>query len=208
MMLRVLVSGFEKFGGESLNPTELLVHELNSCSSHALSGNTELDIRGVVLPVEFGVAFDRLMTEVSAFRPNVILSLGLAAGRSDFELEHLAHNHFVKSENQSGSESGKILKFGPSFYPTTLPVHSIRSTCTERSLRLRDSWSAGTYVCNDLFYRMQHRFRYTPIQSGFIHVPCLPEMAVRDGVTRPSLGFETQYKTLVAMLESLVQRRP
>jgi pyroglutamyl-peptidase len=145
------------------------------------------------------------MTEVLSYRPNVILSLGLAVGRSDFELEHLAHNHFVKS--QKVIEGEKIFEFGPSFYPTTLPIHSIQSTCAERGLRIRDSWSAGTYVCNDLFYRMQHRFRYTAIRSGFMHVPCLPEIAERDGVVRPSLSFETQYKTLVAALESLGNRR-
>lgn len=214
MMLRILVSGFEKFGGDSLNPTELLVHELNSCSAHALSSNNPLDVRGVVLPVEFGVAFDRLMAEASAYRPNVILSLGLAAGRSDFEIEHLAHNHWARSQipsqtpgqTESRPASGRILEFGPNFYPTTLPVHSIQSTCAERNLSVRDSWSAGSYVCNDLFYRMQHRLRYSPIRSGFIHVPCLPEIAVRDGVTRPSLGFETQYKTLVAIVESLARR--
>ncbi len=208
MMTKILVSGFEKFGGESLNPTERLVHELNSCSIHVLTSRQDLDVRGVVLPVEFGVAFDRLMQEVSVYRPEVILSLGLAAGRSEFELELLAHNHFQTGTGHTpvNRVEGVILESGPGFLPTTLPAKAIREGCRQRGLTIRDSWSAGTYVCNDLFYRMQYRFRYTRLQSGFIHVPCVPEMAERDGSLRPSMAFETQWKTLLAILEALPRK--
>lgn len=200
MLVKVLVSGFEPFLDEKVNPTEQLVHFANSCDFHQ-SGLSDLDVRGVVLPVVFGEAFERLEAERRLFRPDVVLSFGLAGGRSRFDVEMLAVNsrggeQTGRGDNRGQVLNGKILESSEArpTLPTTLPVERLLAGLEAAAVPAGRSWSAGTYVCNDLFYRLQDRLRFTRTRSGFIHVPRLDEAQF------PWTTFE---KALVAILRAL-----
>lgn len=200
MLVRVLISGFEPFLDEKVNPTEKLAHFANSCDFHA-SGLSRLDVRGVVLPVVFDAAFERLESERQLFRPDVVLSFGLAGGRTRFEVEMLAVNSRGGEQTGRGDNRGQVLggkvlnsSGAPLSLTTTLPVEKILAGLESASVSSGRSWTAGTYVCNDLFYRMQERLRFTRVRSGFIHVPRLDEA---------TFSWPTFEKALLAILRSL-----
>lgn len=198
--MRVLVSGFEPFLDERENPTEKMAHFANSCDFHA-TGLPHLDVRGVVLPVVFAEAFSKLEQERQLFRPDVVLSFGLAGGRSRFEVEMLAVNSRGGEQSGRGDNRGQVLTGKVSdeaaallAIPTSLPVEKILASLQSEGVPAGCSWTAGTYVCNDLFYRLQDRLRFTRVRSGFIHVPRIDESRF------PWVTFEN---ALVAILRSL-----
>lgn len=175
--MRILISGFEPFLDEKVNPTAAMAEFANSCAFHKVAPElSKLDVRGVVLPVVFDQAFQRLERERGHFSPDVILSFGLAGGRQTFDIEMLAVNErggeqSAKGDNQGNVFRGLIRPDAPRVLPTTLPVERIEKCFSASDVPHRRSFSAGTYVCNDLFFQMQERLRFTRVRSGFIHVP-------------------------------------
>lgn len=198
--MKVLVSGFEPFLDEKVNPTEKLATHVNSCDFHG-AGGSHLDVRGVVLPVVFVEAFDRLEAERKLFQPDVIICFGLAGGRERIDVEMVAINstggeQALRVDNRGQVLNGKVIDHPlvPLALPTTLPVDKILQSLESRSIVAGRSYSAGTYVCNDLFFRVQERLRFTRVRSGFIHVPRLES----NGFSWPT--FEN---ALAAILHSL-----
>ncbi len=173
--MKVLVTGFEPFLDEKENPTSQIVDWLNSCAAHRNPWQN-LDVRGLRLPVLFDRAFERLEKERQHFRPDVIISFGLAGGRDSFDIEMLALNfrggdQTSRGDNSGFSPSGEIVSEAPLALPSTLPVHQILQELVASKIPAKTSSNAGAYVCNDLFFQMQNELRFTRIQSGFIHVP-------------------------------------
>ena len=192
--MRVLVSGFGPFLEEKVNPTERIVQFVNSCDSHAREWS-KLDVRGVVLPVVFDEAFVRLEKERLLFKPDAVLSFGLAGGRTHVEIEQIATN-FPDPRLAT--------------YPTTLPSEALIADLTARGIPARPSYTAGTYVCNCLFFQMQERLRYTRVMSGFIHVPRLAEGREEGSVTETAWSwekFEASVDSILATISRLGDRR-
>ncbi len=174
--MRVLVSGFEPFLDEKVNPTQEIAHYLNSCAAHDRKGWENLDVRAVVLPVLFEKAFERLEDERKLFKPDVILSFGLAGGRETFDIEQVAINYrgggqTVRGDNAGVSSEGKIEEFAPLSLSTSLPTEDLLKELSRAGIPAKMSFTAGTYVCNELFFKLQDRLRFTRVRSGFIHVP-------------------------------------
>lgn len=179
--MKVLITGFEPFLEEKVNPTQAIAQFVNSCDFHKADPKlSRLDVRGLVLPVEFDQAFLRLEKERLSFQPEVIVSFGLAGGRQTFDIEMLAVNErggdqTARGDNQGKTFSGPIDPSAPRVLPTTLPVEALVELLSEANVPCRKSYSAGTYVCNDLFFQTQERLRFTRVRSGFIHVPRLTD---------------------------------
>lgn len=205
--MRVLVSGFEPFLDEKINPTEMIANHVNSCDLKGrdlYSKVSHFDVRGVVLPVVFDEAFKRLESERKLFNPDVVLSFGLASSRSRIEIEMLAVNYRGGGKTLRGDNRGQVMNGpilvgsenikAPSTLPTTLPDQKILDALMAAEIPTGRSWSAGSYVCNDLFFQMQERLRFTRVRSGFIHVP-----RIDDGQFQWS-RFEI---ALLAVLQSL-----
>lgn len=177
--MKVLITGFEPFLEEKVNPTQAIAQFVNSCEFHKVDPKlSALDVRGLVLPVEFDQAFQRLEKERLSFQPEVVISFGLAGGRQTFDIEMLAVNErggdqTARGDNQGKTFSGPIDPSAPRVLPTTLPVEALVASLSEANVPCRKSYSAGTYVCNDLFFQVQERLRFTRVRSGFIHVPRL-----------------------------------
>jgi pyroglutamyl-peptidase len=207
--MRILVSGFEPFLDEKVNPTQSIVNFVNSCDSHA-RGWDALDVRGVLLPVLFDVAFQRLEEERNHFRPDVILSFGLAGGRESVDLEYVALNFRGGEQSARGDNSGRKLEgpiesHGPFALPSTLPIEEMLLSLNSAGIPARRSLSAGSYVCNDLFFQTQNRLSSTSVQSGFIHVPRLaPPDSVASATAWPWSKFET---AVDAILKTFLKSR-
>lgn len=165
---------------------------------------SRLDVRGLVLPVEFDQAFQRLERERREFNPEAIVSFGLAGGRQTFDIEMLAVNERGGEQSDRGDNQGKVFsgpidKTAPRVLPTTLPVETIQTFLSQAKVPNRKSYSAGTYVCNDLFFQMQERLRFTRVRSGFIHVP----RVISSGSESAELEWPLFEVTVMAVLKSL-----
>ena len=188
--MRVLVSGFGPFLEEKVNPSEAMVQFVNSCSPERRKAWASIEVRGVTLPVDFEQAFPRLEKERAEFQADVVLSFGLAAGRTAIEIEQLAVNF-----------RGTIDPLAPITLATTLPSDAIVADLLARGIPARPSLTAGTYVCNHLFFKLQDRLRFTRVRSGFIHVPRMaPDGASPTADHWPWQRFEDSVDSILATL--------
>jgi pyroglutamyl-peptidase len=204
--MKILLSGFEPFGEESVNPSSLVIDALSK--KHA-SRWTPHEIYTVVLPVTFDQAFQKLEAEIRKFDPDVVVALGLAGGRSDkLELERVAINcidAFIPDNSGHQPRDEKIDALGREAYFSTLPIHALAQALNKQGIPARLSNSAGTYVCNYLFYKLQEVSLRTRRQTGFIHVPYFPEQAA---VRTPQPGSMTLEKMIegVELIVELLAR--
>ncbi len=196
--MRVLISGFEPFGGRDLNPTAFLIEALRHGE---ISYPPELVVESVLLPVTFQESYQKLRHTIEAFNPDVVFAFGQAAGRAAIELELRAENRIhaeVMDNNGARPTDMKISEHGAEFLPSTLPLQGIESALKDGGLPAALSRSAGTFVCNYIFYRMLEENLDTLRLCGFIHVPLLPEQVQGD---LPSLPLAELKRGLELMLK-------
>ncbi|HXH31365.1 MAG TPA: hypothetical protein VNJ01_11175 [Bacteriovoracaceae bacterium] len=178
--MRLLTTGFETFGGFSENPTELLMLEIQKGK---IPLPTQLEVRAVVLPVTFRQAYQELEKNIQEFRPELVLAFGLAVGRSSIDLERVAINcinaEIADNEGYRPVER-KINPQGPDAYFSTLPITQLAQALNENGFRSSVSNTAGTYVCNYLFYRLMETAKLSDIRGGFIHVPGRDSLAPEE----------------------------
>ncbi len=195
--MNILVSGFKPFLGETLNPSEKIVTEIVGL---------DRTIRTLILPVEFKKSFDLLRAEITKKSPDYLLMLGQATGRKDIALEKVALN-WVQTIHQD--EAGKtpktdfIKKGDPLALMTSFPVDIIFEKLKKQKFPVEISFSAGTFVCNDLYYRVLSEF--PKLKAIFIHLPLVTEQLTPADV-RPGLSYEQQLltvKNIVHLLRKL-----
>ena len=195
--MRVLISGFEPFGAHKLNPTLLLINELNAGKIRFPSSMT---VDSIILPVTFENAYTTLKERINLFNPDVVMSFGLASGRSEINLETLAVNTIhadIKDNNGIQPRDVSISESGPDHFQSTLPLFGLEGALKKDNIPVKFSNSAGKYVCNYLFYKLMEDNQDSGRLCGFIHVPLLPEQAT----TEPSMSLEDLKKALSVMLE-------
>jgi|SRR5579872_1689836 len=185
--MQALVTGFEPFGGDSVNPSfealALLPADLG-----------DLTIATQVLPCRFGAALSALEQAIAATAPDIVLGVGLAGGRSELSLERVAINVDDARIADNGSQQPvdrPIVPDGPAAYFATLPIKAAVAAMREAGLPAAVSNSAGTFVCNHVFYGLMHlaATRFPAVRAGFLHVPYLPSQAARlPGTPSMALG--------------------
>ena len=202
--MRILVSGFEAFGPNAINPTERLALDVVKNPSDYLP-SAPRDLHAVVLPVTFADAYQVLSSEIASFKPDAVLALGLAGGRSlAIELERVAINCIdcdIPDNSGRVLRDEKIEEKGASAHFSTLPLREMLGELERSGVPAKISNTAGTYVCNFLFYRLQERARARI--SGFVHIPFLPEQIVGQSPIPPSMEFDVLKKGLVAMITAI-----
>lgn len=172
-MKKLLITAFEPFGGEKINASEEVLKRLPDQIG-------EWEITKLTVPVVFGEASDSVIAKASEVQPGAILSLGQAAGRSKVTPEYVAINFKnARIPDNSGNQplKEKICADGPNAYFSTLPVFEMAEAIGGHGLPGEVSFSAGTYVCNDLYYSLLHHFSGTDTGAAFIHLPLSPEQA-------------------------------
>jgi pyroglutamyl-peptidase len=169
---KVLISGFEPFGGSDLNSSQLV---LEAISKESLSG---LELSAVILPVEFGKAARVLLSKVNDFNPDIIISFGQAEGRKAITPEKIAINLDSARIPDNAGElrvNKVIVEAGADGYFSTLPIEKMVAAVKECGLESEISLSAGAFLCNHIFYHLQHQLLEREVKSGFVHLPLVNE---------------------------------
>lgn len=183
----LLLTGFEPFGGERLNPSWEIARALDG---ELLEG---VRVRAWQLPCVFGAALRSLDQALAAHTPLLVLALGQASGRCDLSLERVAINvDDARIPDNAGAQpvDEPVLATGPAAYFSTLPIKAMVAGLRAAGIPASVSQTAGTFVCNHVFYGLQHRLAGSAVRSGFMHIPPLPEQAARFP-GQPSLPLST-----------------
>ena len=192
-MKKLLVTGFDPFGGQPVNPAREAVLRLPD----TVGG---YEIIKLEIPTVFGMAAETVLKVAEELRPHAILCVGQAGGRSAVTPEVVAINLREASIPDNAGNSPvntPVTENAPAAYFSTLPVRDMVRAVKERGIPCALSYTAGTFVCNDLLYTLLHRYRDTDVKVGFVHIPYLPEQA-GEGV--PSMELDTVVEALTAMI--------
>ena len=190
-MARLLITGFDPFGGEKINPAWEAVKQLPDRVG-------EYDLCKLEIPTVFGMAARRVLEAAEGFRPDVILCIGQAGGRAAVTPERIAVNirDAKIADNAGNVPVGEfVAPDGPAAMFTTVPVMKMAEAICAAGLPGAVSNSAGAFVCNDTLYLLLRHYEGTAVRVGFIHVPYLP------GQGSPSLPLEDTARALVAAIE-------
>lgn len=195
-MKKLLITGFDPFGGESVNPSWEAVRLLpDVIGSYGL---TRLQI-----PTVFGLAAQTVLDAAAVLQPDAILCIGQAGTRSAVTPEVVAINlREARIADNHGNQpvNVPVAAEGPAAYFATAPVRDMVRAIQDVGIPAALSYSAGAFVCNDVLYTLLHRFADTQTCVGFIHVPFLPQQA-KEGV--PSLTLDTIVRALTAAIGAL-----
>lgn len=212
--LRILLTGFEPFGGQSLNPSWEVARALDGVligsgetgggeagrgdvgrgdvGSAALTRVSALSgqVTAVHLPCVFALALPVLQQALAQHRPDLVLALGQAEGRCDVSVERVAINtQDARIPDNAGAQpiDVPVVAGGPSAYFSSLPIKALVAGLKAAGFPASVSQTAGTFVCNQVFYALQHALAGRGVRSGFMHLPLLPEQAAQwPGPSLPS----------------------
>ena len=196
-MMTILVTGFEPFGGEAINPSWEAVRRLN--------GDTgDVRVERLLVPTTYADSIRTVTEVIDRLHPSTVLMVGQAGGRAELSIERVAVNcDDAQAPDSAGvlHEDAPIVSQGPIAYLATLPVKQIVAGLRSAGLPASVSNTAGLFVCNHLFYGVLHHIvtRNLDTQAGFVHVPFLPEQVVGKPGT-PSMALET----MVAGIDCIV----
>ncbi|MBQ3228503.1 MAG: pyroglutamyl-peptidase I [Clostridia bacterium] len=195
-MKKLLISGFDPFGGEKINPSFEAVKLLPDVIC-------EYELTKIELPTVFGRSAEIMSAKIEEIRPDAVICVGQAGGRRGITPEVIGINlrEATISDNAGAQLQNEPVSEGaPDGIFSTLPVREMVAAIKAEGLPASLSFSAGAFVCNDLLFSLLNTYRGTEIKIGFIHVPFLPEQA-KDGV--PSMTLSEITKGLIAAIECL-----
>lgn len=187
-MPTVLITGIEPFDGESLNPSWEAARRMDGLEI----GGARVVARQ--LPCVIGKVVDVLRQAIDEVRPDLVICLGQAGGRSDVTVERVAINVVdARIPDNEGHQpiDEPVVQGGPAAYFSSLPIKAIVRDLRAGGVPASVSLTAGTYNCNTIFYGLAHFIatERPALRGGFVHVPYLPEMATRHPGA-PSLALE------------------
>ena len=193
-MTKVLLTGFEPFGKATLNPSGEIVKQI--------SGD---NIVTAILPVAYAQSAERLMALIAEHKPDVVICLGQAEGRTHVSPERIAINlddaRLADNEGVIRNDV-PIIAGGPVAYESTLPIKEIVKAVNDAGVPAAVSLSAGAFLCNHVFYVAQDHFKGTKVRSGFVHVPLMDEQA-GEFPGLPTMPLDQMVKAVRTMLEVL-----
>jgi len=202
-MKTILLTGFEPFGGESINPSWKAVR--------ALDGKRTSDgsvIAVAELPCVFSKSLDALDRLIRDLKPHVVVCVGQAGGRAEISVERVAINvddARIPDNNGAQPIDAPIRSDGPTAYFSTLPIKAIVESLTASGIPAAVSQTAGTFVCNHVFYGLMHMAASAPTlrRAGFVHIPYLPEQAMHNP-NAPSMSLDMMVVGLQQIVESAI----
>ena len=186
--MKALVTGFDPFGGETVNPSLEAIRRL-APQLGALRVVTQR------LPAEFGASLPMLFAAIERENPDIVLCLGEAGSRTELSPERVAINvQDARIRDNAGDQPVDlpVVPGGPAAYFTTLPIKAATAAMRAAGVPVAVSNTAGTFVCNHVFYGLMHyaATRRARFRGGFMHVPYLPEQAAFHPKA-PSMAVET-----------------
>ena len=192
-MSRILVTGFDPFGGQKINPAWEAVRRLPDRIHGA-------ELVKIMVPTVYGKAYETTLSEAERVNPDAVILVGQAGGRDAITPEMVAVNlRYAAIADNAGVllQDVPVKPDGPAAYFATLPVRKMTEAVNAEGIPAKVSYSAGTFVCNDLFYLTADHFAGQKTGVCFIHVPFLPEQAEEE---YPSMTLEEIVKGLTAAI--------
>lgn len=205
-MKKLLITGFQPFDGESVNPA---LEVAKGLQGKTING---YEVIAREIPVVRFEALKAVQAAIEELQPNAIITIGQAGGRPDITVERVGINidDFRIPDNKGNQPIDEpVVTGGPVAYWATLPIKKMVANVKAQGIPASVSNSAGTYVCNHLLYGLLHYLTTqgkTAIPAGFIHIPYLPEqMAVRSGKDAQvaTMSLDTLLKGFEAMIAAL-----
>ena len=204
-MNTLLLTGFEPFDLDVVNPSWEAVRQMDG-----LQLTDDVRIVARRLPCAFATAPEALIELIEELRPAMVIATGLGPGRSDISIERVAINvNDARIPDNLGAQpiDTAVVEGGPAAYFSTLPIKSMVRAVREAGIAASVSQTAGTFVCNQVFYRLQHALAGSEVRSGFIHVPGLPDsgqpsMALPTLVEGLRLAVAAAWQTQVDIVEA------
>jgi pyroglutamyl-peptidase len=201
----VLLTGFEPFGGESENPSQQIARALDGS---VIAGHR---VVAATLPTEFARVAGALEALIVRHRPTLVLAVGQAGGRAEISLERVAINLIdARIPDNAGAQpvDEPVIPGAPNAYFSTLPLKAMLRALQAAKIPAVLSHTAGTFVCNHVFYALAHRLARgrRKVRGGFIHVPYLPAQAARHPGA-PSLPLATMIEAIRICLEMALTTR-
>lgn len=194
--MKIIVTGFDPFGGETINPSIECVKALPEIEG--------VELIRLELPTVFKESAKRLNEVINDVKPDAVLSVGQAGGRPGITMERIAINvdDARIPDNISQQPIDETIQTeGEAAYFTTLPIKRIVKAIREAGISAEVSNSAGTFVCNHIMY--QSLFAATkavkPFKAGFMHIPFIPEQTT----DKPSLSLDKSTKALQIAIETI-----
>lgn len=203
--MKILITGFDPFGGEKINPAyesvRLLPDKILNC-----------EIIKLEIPTVFSKSTLAVEEAIKEYKPDVVLNIGQAGGRSSITVEKVAINLAeARIPDNDGEQpiDEKLQEDGETAYFATIPVKAMVKNIREHGIPANISYTAGTYVCNSIMYNvlyMTHK-KYTNIRAGFIHVPYSTEQVALKGNATASMEVSTIAKALEYAIEAIIENK-
>ncbi|MFC3032128.1 pyroglutamyl-peptidase I [Pseudoalteromonas fenneropenaei] len=201
----VLVTGFAPFGGETINPSWEAVSQLEG---EAIGLQQSHIIHTKELPCEFDKALVALYQAIDKYHPSLVLCVGQAGGRAAISIERVAINiNDARIADNAGKQpiDTAVITGGPVAYWAALPIKRLVQALHQAQIPAEVSNSAGTYVCNHVMYGLLHYIdtQQLDCQGGFVHIPYLPEQAVKHSGAASMSASNVQQALKVILTEAL-----
>ncbi len=206
--MKILLTGFEPFGGDDKNPTETIAKEFH------LKKFENFQVHSLVLPVSVKRSASILMDSLKNLKPEIAINLGLAPTYSNISIERIAINFLDARipDNDGYQPIDKPIDEGaPLAYFATLPTREIVEELKRNGIPAVLSYSAGTYLCNYIMFKTLQfsEDNSYPIKSGFIHVPYTPEMVTNKffllGKNTPSMSLDDEKRAIELAIETTIK---
>ena len=204
--MKILVTGFDPFGGEKINPALETIKRLPDTILGA-------QIIKLEIPTVVGKSLAKIKETVERENPDVVLSIGQAGGRADITVERVGINiDDCRIPDNEGNQpiDEPVVKGGPAAYFVTTPIKAIVEKIKANNIPASISNTAGTFICNHVCYGVAHLAAQRtaagkPMKSGFIHIPFLPEQVIGKPALTPSMSLETIVSGITHALEAIVE---
>lgn len=198
--MKILVTGFDPFGGESINPASEAVKLLPADIAGA-------QIVPLIVPTVFYHSIEVIKDAIEKHNPDVILSIGQAGGRAAITVERIGINvDDARIADNIGQQmiDEPVVKEGPAAYFSTLPIKAMVKAINDAGIHASVSNTAGTFVCNHVMYGVLHlcATQYPNKRAGFVHIPFLPEQTI-DKSQYPSMPLNEIVKGLTMAIEAI-----
>lgn len=199
--MNILLTGFEPFGGEKINPSWEVVKKIKGKMYGA-------NIYPLLLPVAFKKAAEIIKNEMQRLDFDAVLSIGQAGMRSALSIEYIGLNlrHSKQPDEFSNSPYfEKISEEGPDAIVSNLPIEKILKKWEENMIPSYLSLSAGAYVCNDIMYSTALYCKQKNIKSGFVHIPYIKEQVIDSPQNKPFMELDTIKKAIEVAIEEIIK---
>lgn len=203
MFMKILVTGFDPFGGESVNPA----YEAVKLLPDQIKGAKIIKLE---IPTVFSKSGPAVEAGIKEHEPDVVINVGQAGGRASVTIEKVAINFAdARIADNDGEQpiDEPLQADGETAYFATVPVKAMMQNVRKHGLPCSVSYTAGTYVCNSIMYNVLYMCakRYPGIRAGFIHVPYACSQTVDKAAGTPSMPLETIAKSLEYAIEAVVE---